>query len=345
VTFEQILKELSRQKYHPVYFLHGPESYFIDAIADRIEAEALSEAEKAFNQSIFYGKEVDHLAVLDAARRYPMMAERQVVILKEAQEMRSLSELKAYVEQPMPSTILVICHKHKKYNLSSAFGKALGKHALVFEAKSLYDNQIPDWIRSYLRARDRDIAVDAAELIAEYLGGDLSKIANELDKLALNVPPGAEISKQHVDTHIGISKDFNVFELQRALGLHDAPRAFRIVNYFAANANKNPITLTLGALYGYFSKVYMLHFIQHLPEKEMAETMGLRSSYFLKEYRQAARHYPPTRTQWVIALLKEYDLKAKGVGHAGAGDIDGALLKELVWRILHEPAPAAKKNT
>ncbi len=335
MTFEQILQELKQQKYRPVYFLHGTEPYFIDVISDYIEEQVLSEAERAFNQTVLYGKEVDHLAVIDTARRYPMGAARQVLILKEAQEMRNLKDLQGYIEKPLETTILVIAHKHKRFNFNSGFGKALKKHALVFESKPLYDNQVPDWIAGYLKGKQLHISPAAAALIAEYLGADLSKVANELDKLAINLPAGTGINEQHIEEHVGISKDYNVFELQRALAERDLLKANRIVQYFSANPKKHSIVMVIGALYNYFSKVYMLHFLKNTPEKELLDALKLRSAFFLREYRLAARNFPRSKTEQVIGLLKEYDLKSKGVGYNSTGKPDGELLKEMVWRILH----------
>ncbi len=330
-----MLKQLRAKEYAPVYCFHGPESYFIDQLTDYIADKVLAEHEKAFNQTIVYGKEVDHLAILDAARRFPMMAERQVVILKEAQEMRTLKELKAYIEKPAPTTILVIAHKHKNLNLNSGLGKALKEKAVIFNARSLYDNQLADWILKLLEAKKRTIQPAAAELMAEYLGTELSKIANEIDKLALNVAEGTTITPQLVEQHIGISKDYNVFELQKALAQKDVLKANRIITYFAANPGKNPEVVVISTLYNYFSKVYLLHGLRGAAEGEILQALGLRSNWFLSEYRLAARQYSPAKTIEIIGLLREYDLKSKGVDYISTGKANGELLKELVWKILH----------
>lgn len=284
---------------------------------------------------ILYGKDADFQAVVDNARRYPMMAPRQVVILKEAQDMKSLGELVNYVERPTPSTILVICHKYKKVNMATKIGKALKANAVVFEAKSLYDNQVPDWIANYLKKRKLSINSDAAALLAEYLGTELSKVANELDKLQLNIPAGTLITNKHIEDNIGISKDYNVFELQKALSQRDVLKSNRIINYFASNPRKNPLPGIISSLYNYFSKVYMLHFIKQLPEADMLRTLEIGSAFFLKEYRAAARSFPLAKTEAILQLLKSYDLKSKGVDYNSTGKPDGELLKELVWHILH----------
>ena len=335
MDFETLQDNLRKGNYKPIYFLHGTESYFIDQITDFIEKNVLSESEKAFNQSIFYGKETDHMTLVDAARRYPMMAERQVVILKEAQDMKTLKDLQSYVEKPAETSMLVICHKHKKFNLNTKLGKAIKQQAVVFESKPLYDNQMPDWITRYLKSKQLKINTVSARLVAEYLGNNLSKVVNELEKLVINLQKGAEVNEKIIEQHIGISKDYNIFELQKALGQREVTKANRIIQYFAANPRKNPIQVVIGSLTTYFSKIYVLHFVQRKSEKEILEAMKLRSAFFLREYRAAARNYSIEQTEQVIHLLKEYDMKSKGVGFNTVGKNGGELLREMIWRILH----------
>ena len=335
MTFQQVLQSLKQKNYQPVYFLHGNESYFIDTITDYIDQNVLSESEKAFNHTVLYGKDTEHKTVVDAARRFPMMAAYQVVLLKEAQEMKSLKELESYIKHPSPTTILVIAHKHKSFNFNSKFGKLVKSNCLVLNAKKLYDNQVPDWIVDYLKGKKLKISIGAAQLIGEYLGSDLSKIANELEKLALNLEAGSEVTTKNIEENIGISKDYNVFELQKALGLRDVLKANRIVQYFIANPKKNPIPVVLGALYNYFSKVYMLKFLQKSPDNEVMKALNLRSAFFLKDYRATARNFNRLQLEQTIAVLKEYDLKSKGVDYSSTGKEEGALLRELVWKILH----------
>lgn len=335
MNFQDLLRQLQNKDYQAVYFLHGKESYFIDAITKQVEENVLNETEKAFNFTVFYGKDANHLDIIDAARRYPMMAERQVVILKEAQEMRTLPNLINYIEQPTPTTLLLICHKHKKLKLNTKFGKALNKKAVVFESKPLYDNQVPDWIMSHLKSKNLPIRPAAAGLIAEYLGADLGKVANELEKLTINLPAGTEVTTREIETHIGISKDYNVFELQKAIGQRDVVKTNRIINYFEANPKKMPLVVLIGSLYNYFSKIYLFHAAKNLPEKDLLSTLQLRSSYFLKEYRAAARQFPPAKAEQALTLLKEYDLKSKGVGYVSTGKPDSSLTREMIWRILH----------
>ncbi len=336
-TYEGLLKEITKQQFRPVYFLHGAEPFFIDRLAEAITAHALEEHERAFNETILYGKETDHLTVLDAARRVPMMAARQLVVVREAQEMRSLKDLQGYVEQPVPSTVLVLCYKYKKLPFNTKFGKAVKQHAVVFESKPLYENQVPDWVESLLRQWELRIEPAASALLAEYLGTDLSKISNELEKLRLNVPKGSTITPAVIEEQIGISKDYNVFELQRALAQRDVGKSFRIVHYFAADARKHPLPVLLGSLYNYFSKIYQLHELQarRAAESDILSTLKLRSPFFLKEYRLAARHYSRPQVEQIIGWLREYDLKSKGVGYNSTGKPSGELLRELVWRVLN----------
>jgi DNA polymerase-3 subunit delta len=333
MTYSEIIKSLRSKQYKPVYFLHGAESYFIDAISKYVEDHVLSEAEKSFNQLVFYGKDADAKTIIDAASRYPMMAPHQVLLLKEAQEMKTLNDLLPYIQKAVPTTIMVICYKHKKLDYRTKFGKAIKEHAVVFESKPLYDNQVADWITDYLKGKKFGINSSAAQLIAEYLGTDLSKVVNELDKLVINLPTGTKIDEKHVQDNIGISKDYNVFELQRALASRDIVKSNRIINYFVANPKKNPFVLLVGTLYNYFSKVYMLHFLRHSSDQELQQVLKLRSAYFLKEYKMAVRNYNLPNVKKVIYLLKEYDLRSKGVENDSTNE--GALMKELVWKILH----------
>jgi DNA polymerase III subunit delta len=335
LELQDILRALHLKQYQPVYFLHGLEPYFIDRISNYIEQEVLNETEKAFNLTVAYGKDTDHLQILDAARRYPVMSAHQVVIIKEAQDMKSLPELLGYLENPTPSTILAICYKHKKYAFNTNFGKVLKKNALVFESKRLYDNQVPDWVTQNGKENGLTIRPAEAALIAEYLGADLSKVANEIGKLALNVPAGATVTHEQIEQHIGISREYNVFELHKALAARDWTRSFRMAQFFAANTKKNPFVVIIGSLYGFFSKVYMLHFLEKLPDKELMEKMGVGNAFFLRDYRLAVRNYNLRQTERVISLLREYDLKSKGLQVNTTNVPEGELLKELLWQIVH----------
>ena len=333
ITHQQILADLKKGNFRPVYVLHGQEAYYIDMISDYIEDHVLSEGEKAFNQTIIYGKEAESKYLIDTASRYPMMAKYQVLILKEAQDMKTLKNLQPYIQKPVPTTIFVICHKHKKLDMRTAFGKAVKKNAVVLESKPLYDNQVPDWIQNYLKSKKLSITPEASTLIAEYLGTNLSKIVNELDKLAINIAAGSQVGVQEVQDNIGISKDYNVFELQKALGQKQVTKVNRIVQYFAANPKSAPFVMVVGSLYNYFSKIYVIHGLVGRPDRELSEAVNLRSDYFLREYKAAARRYNRRATEKVIHLISEYDLKAKGVNSDNVSE--GELLKELVFKMIN----------
>jgi DNA polymerase-3 subunit delta len=335
MTFDDILNNIGKQQFAPVYFLHGEEPYFIDRIEQAVEAQALPEAERAFNQTIVYGKDADAKSLLDVLRRYPMMSARQLVLLREAQDMKSLADLESYVSQPMPTTVLVVSYKHKKYDMRSKLGKALKDYALVFEGKKLYDNQVADWVGAYCKARRLSIDAPAAQLIGEYLGADLAKISNELDKLALNLPAGTSVNAQHVQDYIGISKEYNVYELQKALAMRDTEKVFRIARFFGANPRKNPLVVTIGSLFAYFSKVYMLHFLKNVSDAEVLKTLDLRSDWFLKEYKQAANRYSLSQTAAIIGLLHAFDLRSKGVDTDLTNTSEDALMTDLFYKILH----------
>ncbi len=332
ISFEQLMEQLKEKQYHPVYLLHGEEPFFIDKVVRHFEHEVLEAHQRAFNLTVVYGKDTDAQQIRDAAMRYPMMAPRQVIIVKEAQEMRDLSALLPYVQKPAPTTILVLAHKHKRLKTHTKLGKALAAQAVVMESKPLYENQVPTWIANHLESYGFTISDESSQLLAEYLGTDLSRIANELNKLVLNLQKGTCITPQHIETHIGISREFNVFELQRALAHGDTTRLGRILAFFVANHKKHPPIMVIATLFNFFSRLYMFHYLRKRPEKEVLQAMGLRSSWFLKDYKAAARRYGPTQVARIIHLLRRYDLKAKGVDFAGTADSE--LLKELLWQII-----------
>jgi DNA polymerase III subunit delta len=333
LDYKEIITSLKQRQFKPVYFFHGDESYFIDALTDAVENSVLNESEKSFNQTIFYGKDVDAQTVADNARRYPMMSEFQVIILKEAQDMKTLVQLQSYVEKPLSSTVLCIAHKHKKLDMRTAFAKALNKQAVVFESKSLYENQVPDFIRNWLKDNKLQIETPALDLMIEYLGTDLGKVINELEKLKLNVKEGGSINAEHIEKFIGISREYNVFELQKALAQRNVLQANRIINYFTENPKDAPFVMLVGNLFNYFSKVYQLAFLSNMNPMEQVKTLGLRSEWFLNEYKMALKNYPRPHTERIINLLQEYDLKSKGVNADNV--TEGSLMKELIFKILH----------
>jgi DNA polymerase-3 subunit delta len=339
LEYKEIIKSIRQKQYKPVYFLHGEEPFFIDTISEVIENEILDEGMKSFNQIIMYGKDVDYKDVVDNARRYPMMSPYQVVIVKEAQDMKTLAQLQSYIENPLSSTVLLLAHKHKKLDMRTTFAKALVKHALVYESKPLYENQVPDFIRNWLKDNKLNIENNALDLLVEYLGTDLGKIINELEKLKINLLPKSadasanNITTEHIEKFVGINREYNVFELQKALGTRNILQANKIINYFSENPKETPIVLILNNLYNYFSKIYQLHFLQNQPPMEQVKVLNLRSEWFLKEYQQGVKNFTRPRVEHIISLLKEYDLKSKGVNADNAED--GALLKELVYKVLH----------
>ncbi|MCP9236896.1 DNA polymerase III subunit delta [Lewinella sp. JB7] len=337
MDFPSLLKKIKAKDFAPVYLLHGEEAYFIDQLEEAIEQHALQEHERAFNQTILYGKDTEYLQVIDAARRFPMMAERQLIILREAQDMRDLKELAAYAAKPAPTTVLVISHKHKKLNGNFALTKNIKQTGIVFESKGLYDNKVPNWITGYLRDRKYRIQPEASNLLAEFLGTSLGKITNELDKLMLNLAPGTEITTQIVEEQVGVSKDYNVFELQRAIGHHDTAKSARILHYFRANPKAAPLPMVTGSLYNYFSKVFLLKELHRKRESrsEIMKTLGLRFDFFLDDYETTARNYSEGDLHTLFALLREYDLKSKGVDSNLAGKGEHELLKEMVWKMMN----------
>ncbi|MBS1522710.1 MAG: DNA polymerase III subunit delta [Bacteroidetes bacterium] len=340
MTADDILKDLKNRKYKPLYLLHGDEPYFIDQVSNFVEDELLSEAERGFNQTVLYGKDTDVMTVLNAAKRYPMMAEYQVVLVKEAQDMKwgrddddkkTINPVLSYLENPLPSTILVFCYKYGKFDKRKKTYKAIEKNGVVFESTPLYDNKIPSWIEGLVATKGYKIDQQASAMMAEYLGNDLSKIANELEKLMLNVSAGQTITMQHVQDNIGISKEYNVFELQSALSRKDPFKVNQIINYFEANPKANPIVLVLGNLNNFFSKVLLYHYAKDKSPQSLARELGV-NPYFIKDYELAARSYNYGKSMQIISLLREYDLKSKGVdSNAGPGE----LMKELMFKILH----------
>lgn len=332
-SFDNILSDLKKKIYYPVYFLSGEEAYFIDEISDYIEQNVLTDTEKEFNQTIIYGKDTDIPTLVSYAKRFPMMANYQVIIVKEAQDLDKIEELAGYIEHPLNSTLLVICYKYEKADRRKLFFKSIEKTGVLFDSPRLYDNQIPDWITDYIRKKNYTITTKATFLLAEFLGTDLSKIVNEISKLTINIPPGQEITEEYVEKNIGISKDFNVFELQKALGRRDIFKSNQIITHFAANPKENPLVKVIPLLYSYFSKVLIYH---QLPDKSRNNVASVLSvnPFFVPDYQAAAGNFKVTKLISIISLLREYDLKAKGVDNLSA--TDGELMKELVFKILHQ---------
>jgi len=333
---QTILNDIKQRKFKPLYLLHGEEAYYIDLISDSIENAVLDDAQKGFDQTILYGKDVDFAAVVSAAKRYPMMSDYQVIIVKEAQGLKWKGDdvfLTKYIENPTPTTILVFAYKYSKFDKRTKIYKAIEKKGVVFESDKLYDNKIAAWIVEELQRTGHRIHPQAAAMMADYLGTDLSKIANEAEKLVLNVPKDREISVQDIERNIGISKDFNIFELNTALGKRDAVKAIQIVDYFAANPKSNPFVMVVGALGGYFTKLLRYHYLADKSSANVAKELGVHP-FFTKEYDLAARNFNRRKLFDTLSVLREYDLKSKGL-NAGANTSDGDLMREMIFKILN----------
>jgi DNA polymerase-3 subunit delta len=333
MSFEEIIQQLKEKKYRPVYFLMGEEPYFIDRITDHIAEHVLTEEEKTFNQTILYGKDTDVPTIINTARRFPMMASRQVVIIREAQNLDKIEDLIHYIDNPLDSTILVVNYKYKKLDKRKKLYKALEQKSILFESKKLYEDKVPQWISTYLRSRGKTIEPKAAVILTEYLGSDLAKIANELEKLVLVLKPEQDvITARDIERNIGISKDYNNFELNNALAQRNVLKANRIVQYFGANQKNHPLAFTIPTIYSFFSKVLRYHFLTDKTTRNVASVLGIQP-FFIREYELAARNYTIAKTVQVISLLREYDLRSKGFHAASAPP--GELLKELIYKIIH----------
>ncbi|MCI2227904.1 DNA polymerase III subunit delta [Polaribacter sp. MSW13] len=327
-----IVSDIKSGNIKPIYFLMGDEPYYIDKISDFIEETVLDEAEKGFNQQVMYGRDATIEDIVSSAKRFPMMAERQVLIVKEAQDLsRNIEKLVSYAENPQPTTVLVLNYKYKKLDKRKKLHKAIAKSGMIFESKKLYENQVSDWIRRVLAGKKYQIEPKAALMLVEFLGTDLSKISNELDKLILVLPKETVITPNHVEENIGISKDFNNFELRKAIGEKNIVKANRIINYFAENPKNNPLVMTISLLNGFFTQLLSFHGLKDKSKNSVAKTLGV-NPYFVDEYFLASRNYPMRKVAQVIAFLREADVKSKGVG---ASQSDEDILKELLFRILH----------
>ena len=330
-TAKNILDDWKKGKYGPVYWLEGEESYFIDKVVDHAEHHILSESESSFNLSVFYGKDASWADVLNACRRYPMFAERQVVLLKEAQQMRDIDKLEAYIANPLGSTIFVVSYKDKKVDGRSKLAKLLKEKAVMLSTKKLYDRDIPGWTQEMIQSKGLSITPRGLALLVDHIGNDLTRIENEVDKLSVNLGKRTSITEDDIENFIGVSKEFNVFELQSALGARDLSRCLRIIQYFAANPKASPIQMVLPSLYSYFSKIFIVLGAGTSDEKTLAALIGV-PPFFMKDYTQAARNYSYPEVEKVLLLLHQYNLKSVGVGDTGSED--ASLLKELAVKIL-----------
>lgn len=332
------MSDLKNKIYKPVYLLMGEEPYYIDLISSYVQENVLDDAEKTFNQTVLYGRDVNAKAVIEAARRFPMMSSYQVVVVREAQLIRDAEKLEIYVGSPLKSTILVICYKGKTVDKRTSFYKQAAKTGEVFESAAPYEDKIPDWITSYLSSKQRAIDTVAARILADYLGADLTKIVNELDKLAVIVPPNSKITAEHIERNIGISKDYNMFELCNAITTGNVLKANRIIMHFEHSAEKNPLPVIISQLFSQFCKIFLLHMLKAkyrnapIPDTEIQGVMGI-NLFFRRDYEAAARRFTSTRSAEIIALLREFDMRSKGWNNASTGY--GDLLRELTYKIMH----------
>jgi DNA polymerase III subunit delta len=331
LSAEQIIRDWKRKVFKPVYWLEGEEEYFINEVMDFAEHRILPEEEKSFNLSVFYGKDADWASIVNACRRYPMFAERQVVLLKEAQQMRDISKLESYIQQPLGSTVFVISYKEKKVDGRSKLAKLLKEKGELLTTKKMYDNQLPDWVTGLLQEKGLTINQKALYLLIDHIGNDLTRIKSEIEKIQINLGTRKSIYEDDVENFVGISKEYNVFELQAALGKKDLPKALRIVQYFESNPKAASIIMVLPALYNFFSKVYMIFGLADTEEKTAASALGV-SPFFVKDYLQAARNYGFAGTENTLLLLHQYNLKSLGVNSINISD--GELLKELIVKLI-----------
>lgn len=331
MSVEKILGEWKKLKFKPVYWLEGEEEFYIDQIVNYAEHRILTEAEAGFNLTVFYGKDADWTAVINACRRYPMFAERQVVLLKEAQQMRDIDKLEAYIEKPLASTVFVVAYKEKKVDGRSRLAKLLKEKAELFTTKKMYDNQLPEWAAGLIRSKGYEITQKALLLLVDHIGNDLSRINNEIEKLLVNLAGRNSITEDDIERYVGISKEYNVFELQDAFAKKDRAKAIRIIQYFESNPRAAPIQLILPSIYNFFSKAYMIFGHSGGDEKSIAAAIGV-NPYFVKDYLAAVRNYNYEGIESGLLLLHAYNLKSIGIGSTGAED--ASLLKELVIKMM-----------
>jgi DNA polymerase-3 subunit delta len=329
----KIVNDIKSGTIKPIYFLMGEEPYYIDKLSDYIEDNILSEEEKGFNQTVLYGRDVSIEDVVSTAKRYPMMAERQVVIVKEAQDLsRTIDKLESYADNPMLSTVLVICYKYKTLDKRKKVTKALAKAGVVYESKKMYENQVGDWIKRVLAGKKYTIEPKASAMLVEFLGTDLSKINNELEKLQIILPAGSTINPKHIEENIGFSKDFNVFELRKAIGERNQLKAYTIAENFANNPKENPMVVTTGLVFNFFVQLLKYHGLKDRNPKNVATVLGV-NPFFLKEYDVALKNYPMKKVSHVVASLREIDVKSKGVGANAMSNSD--LLREMLYNIFN----------
>lgn len=331
MSVEKIISDWKTGAFKPIYWLEGEESYFIDKLVDYAEHKILNESEASFNLTVFYGRDADWTAVVNACRRYPMFAERQVVLLKEAQHMKDIEKLEGYLTKPLNSTVLVVAYKDKKMDGRTNFSKLIKKNGELFQTKKLYENQLPDWTRAMVQAKGFEITPPALQLLIDNIGNDLSRLENEIDKVWLNMGNTKTIDENAIEKYVGISKEFNAFELQAAIGKKDLAKAIRIIQYFQANPKAAPIQLILPAIYSYFSKVYSIFGMDDKSENAV-KALFSNNFYAAKEALATAKTFGIPGVEKILLLLHEYNLRSIGIHDVGTADAD--LMKEMVVKMV-----------
>lgn len=332
MTVSSIITNWKNKDFKPVYWLEGDEEYFIDELMEYAEKKILSPSEAEFNQTVFYGKDANYFDIINACRRYPMFAERQVVLLKEAQQMRDVEKLEPYIENPLISTVLVVSYKGKTLDGRLKFTKLVKSKGELFQSKKMYDNQLPTWVNNYVESSDLQIKPKALHLLIDHIGNDLSRIANEIKKLSLNLGAEKNITEDHIEKFIGISKEYNIFEFQNALSTKNAARAVQIIQYFEANPKAVPIQLILPSLYSYFSKILPVYQLQDKSERAL-KPMFSYNSFLIQQIQVAMKNYSFSDMEKIILLLHAANLKSIGIGNSGISA--GALMKELSYKIIN----------
>lgn len=335
ISSEEIIRKIKDKQYSPIYYLMGEESYYIDLISDYISENILNETEKEFNQTILYGADVDVATVINAAKRYPMMSEYQVIVVKEAQAINNIEELSFYIQKPLKSTILVLCHKHGTLDRRKKLASEIEKFGILFESKRIKDSQLPSFISTYMKQRKIDVDPKASAMLAEFIGTDLSRLTGELEKLLITLPVGQKrITPEQIEKNIGISKDYNNFELRNALIEKDILKANKIIKYFEENPKSNPIQLTLSLLFNFYSNLMLSYYAPEKSEQGIAAWIGLKSPWASRDYISAIRKYSGVKTMQIIGDIRIADAKSKGINNTSSTS-DGEILRELVFKILH----------
>ncbi len=331
MTPESIVADLKKMKFKAVYWLEGEENYFIDQVIDYVEHNLLTDAEAGFNLTIFYGRDAAWADVINASRRYPMFAERQVVIIKEAQELKGIEKLESYIEKPLESTLLFVAYKGKKVDGRTKMARLLKEKAVFLSTKKMYDNALPEWTSELVKVKGFEINKKALFLLIDHIGNDLNRLNNEIDKLAINLKERKQITEDDIEKYVGVSKEFNVFELQQAIAGRDLYKAIRIVQYFGSNPKAAPLQLVFPSLYNFFSKVQVVYSVSSKDEKAVAAALGV-NAYFVKDYISTSSRFKPGEIEKLLLLLYEYNLRNLGVNDAGTDD--AGLLKEMVVKMI-----------